>query len=249
MDDSDVPTQRPDGRGRTATRANLTGATASRRRFLVGVAATAGFGGLAGCLGGLSDAGTNAFAENPVTEGVERRPRIGPGREETPITVVAFDDPSCPSCASLHGGAFQRIESEWVEEGRATVYSRAYYFVADWGRPAVNALVEAYRREPAAYGQLKAAYYRHQDDLSTDTVLDRTATFLDDVDAAVDPDPVVRAARERTHESLIDGDDEAAEAAGVNGVPTVFLFRAGEFVTTLGDDSFDAYESAVESHA
>jgi protein-disulfide isomerase len=64
-----------------------------------------------------------------------------------PITLVTFDDPSCPSCAKLHDGAFQRIESEWV------------------------------------------------------------AT-----------DPVMRAAREGTHEQVIAEDESIAREVGVNGV-------------------------------
>jgi protein-disulfide isomerase len=210
---------------------------------------SAGVAGTAGCLGGLSDAGTRRFADNPVAEGIDERPRLGPPRAETPITLVSFDDPSCPSCASLHGGAFEAIRSQWVAEGRATVYSRAYYFVHEWGRSAVNALLETYEREQSAYWALKAAYYEHQADIDSESVLDRTATFLEEIDTAVDAGAVTAAARERTHRSAVAADDQAGTAAGIDGVPTVFVFHSGEFVTTLRDDGFDAYESAVESHA
>lgn len=225
------------------------GESASRRWFLRGLVAGAGVAGLAGCVGGLSDAGERPFGENPVAEAVGSRPRLGPPRAQTAITLVSFDDPSCPSCSSLHHGAFERIESEWVAEGRATVYSRAYYFVHDWARSAVNALLETHERDPTAYWDLKAAYYEHQDELDEGNVVERTGDLLEEIGAAVDPEPVRTAARERTHESAIAADDEAAEAAGIDGVPTVFVFREGEFVTTLGDDRFDAYESAVESRA
>jgi protein-disulfide isomerase len=221
----------------------------SRRRFLAAVVASASAAGTAGCLGGLSEAGMQGFADNPVAEGVDDRPRLGPPRAETPITLVSFDDPSCPSCASLHDGAFEAIRSQWVAEGRATVYSRAYYFVREWGRSAVNALLETYERDPAAYWALKGAYYEHQDDIDAGSVVDRTAAFLDGIDTGVDVEAVTTAARERPHRSAVAADDEAGTAAGINGVPTVFVFHRGEFVTTLRDDGFDAYESAVESHA
>lgn len=239
----------PEGSDAASRVTSRPGESASRRGFLRGLAASAGVAGLAGCLGGLSDAGKRSFAENPVAEGVDSRPRLGPPRAETAITLVAFDDPSCPSCSSLHDGAFQRIRSEWIAEERATLYSRAYYFVHDWARPAVNALLETHERDPAAYWDLKAAYYEHQDELDEETVVERTGGLLDEIGATVDPEPVTTAARERTHESAIAADDEAATAAGIDGVPTVFVFREGTFVTTLGDDRFEAYESAVESSA
>lgn len=239
----------PDG-GRPSDWSGETAAAVSRRRFLAAVS-TAGVAGLAGCPGGLSGEGEQRFGENPVADGVGERPRLGPAREETEITVVAFDDPSCPSCASLHDGAFQGIESEWVAAGRATVYNRAFYFVSDWARPAVNALLETYRQAPATYWDLKAAYYEHREDLTEENVAERTESLLEGIDAGgdLDRDAVTRALRDRAHSAAIDADVAAAEAAGVNGVPTVFLFRDGEFVTTLGDDSFDAYESAIESVA
>ncbi|PSQ15872.1 hypothetical protein BRD00_12720 [Halobacteriales archaeon QS_8_69_26] len=216
-----------------------------RRRFLR-VAAAGTVLGAVGCLGGLDEAGQRPLSENPVAANLQGRPRLGPGHGETPVTLVAFDDPSCPYCAKLSTGAMDRIESEWVAEGRATVYNRSYYFVEDWSRPAINGLLAAWDRDPDAYRHLEAAYFRHQDDLSVGNVAERTAGFLDGTDLA--PEPVVAAVRDRPHASRIDADVEAAERAGIDGVPTVFVFDEGEFVTTLGNDDFEAYRSAVESN-
>lgn len=255
MDDTD-PARRHDRRTEPIpTREAGSHATPSRsrRRFLGALAATGTAVGLAGCLGGLSDAGKRRFAENPVAAGVEQRPRRGPPREASAITLVAFDDPSCPSCADLHDGAFQRIETEWLATGRATLYSRMRPTVADWGRPAYNALLEAAGRDMATYLALEAAYYEHQGELTADNVAEKTGAFLADADSSVtrsvDPAAIVRASRERPHAATIDADAAAAKEAGINGVPTVFVFREGEFVTTLGNDRFAAYRSAVESHA
>lgn len=222
--------------------------TVDRRRFLRGLA-TGSVAALAGCLGGISDAGKRPFADNPVAEGVEERPRRGRPRRDTSITLVAFDDPSCPACSDLHEGAFRRIESEWLDTGTATAYSRMRPTVAEWGRPAWNGLLETYRQAPEAYPELKRAYYDHQDDLTEDNVAAKTETFLADGDRSVDPVAVVQAVRDRPYAEQIEADAAVAEDAGVNGVPTVFVFRDGEFVTTLGDEDFAAYRSAVESHA
>lgn len=219
----------------------------SRRRFLQGVAASGVVAGIAGCTGEASSGAP--FAENPVAEDIASRPTLGQGHEQTPITLVFFDDPSCPYCAQLHEGAFRKIESEWVDEGRATVYSRFYPFVEDWARPAVNGLLETHARDPATYWKLTSAYFRNQDELYESNVADKTAAFLDDIGADVDTGAVKTAVRERSHRSVIDEDESIAREIGVRGVPTVYLFHEGEFVTTLGDDGFDAYRSAIESRA
>lgn len=222
--------------------------TVSRRRVLGGLAAGSVVS-LAGCFGGITDAGKRPFADNPVAEGVDERPRRGRPRRDTSITLVAFDDPSCPACSDLHEGAFRRIESEWLGTGTATAYSRMRPTVAEWGRPARNGLLETYRQAPEAYPELKRAYHDHQEELTEDNVVAKTEAFLADLDQSVDPAAVVQAVRDRPYAEQIDADAAVAEDVGVNGVPTVFVFRDGEFVTTLGDEDFAAYRSAVESHA
>ena len=219
--------------------------TFGRRRVLA-AAAGSGLAAIAGCLGGISEAGKRPFSENPIAENAADRPRLGPAREDSEIAIVEFFDPSCPSCASFHSGAFEQIESEWVEPGRATVYSLAYPIVEEWGERAIHGLVEVYRRSPDLFWDLKADYYAHQDELTDDSVVEMTESFLADAD--VDGEAVAEAVRTKPHASYVDADTDAADEAGVRGVPTTFVFVDGEFVTTLNDDGFETYEATVEGY-
>jgi len=220
----------------------------SRRTFLASVGAV-GFASLAGCLGGvggLTDAGKRSFAENPVASDVEGRPRLGAGHAKTDVTLVAYFGPSCPPCASFHDDTVQEIKSEWIDEGKATMYNRAMPFVEAWARPATHALYEVHSQRPAAYWDLKANYYDGQDDLTESNLVEKTREYLDAVD--VDVDAVTTAIEEEAHDAVITADVEAADEAGITSIPTTLVFEDGEFVTALGDDDFEAYQSAVQSH-
>jgi protein-disulfide isomerase len=225
----------------------MNGTSFGRRRFL-SAAALSGLGGLAGCLGsgGVSDAGRRDFSSNPVASSLDERPRLGPARSETDITLVTFDDPSCPSCASYHGGTFGEIESKWVESGKATVYNRLYPYVAPWGRTAIHALVAVNRRRPEQFWSLKSKYYDNQDRLSADNIVEETRRFLRDTD--VDADAVARAAENGASESYVSTEVSDGDDAGLYGVPLTYLFEDGEFVTTIMTESFGTFSSAVESH-
>lgn len=217
--------------------------TTSRRGFLAGVA-TVGTLSVAGCLGGLSDAGRRPLEDNPVGRGLADRPRRGPSHEETPITLVEFTDPSCSYCASFYENAFQEIDAEWVETGEATVYNRFRPTVAEWGELAMHALLEAYERDPSLYWKLKAGYFARRDELSESTIATVTQDLLSAAD--VDADAVTAAIDEAAHEATIEADAAAADDAGVDGVPTTLVFVDGAFASALNDEDFGAFEAAVE---
>lgn len=220
----------------------------ARRREVLSVVAGASVASLAGCTGGVSDAGERPLAENPVADGIDDRPGLGPGRESTEITLVGFSDPSCGYCASFHEETLPEIESEWVEAGRATVYDRWYPVVAEWGESAIHGLVEVHRQQrPEQYRALASSYFEHQDELSEETLVEHTRSVLDG--SAVDVEAVTRAIEDRSHGEYVSADVAAAEAAGVSGTPTTFVFVEGEWVTAVrGDAEFERFRTAVESH-
>lgn len=216
----------------------------SRRAFLATAASGAAIS-VAGCLGGgLSEAGQQPLAENPVGRDLDERPHVGPGHEKTRIALVEFTDPSCSFCASFHDGAFQEIQAEWVDPGEATVYNRFRPTVAEWGEQAMHGLFEVYDRQPSLYWDLKAGYFDRRDDLSTSALPAITEELLADAD--VDVDAVLAAIEEAAHEDRIENDASFAEEAGVNGVPTTLVFVEGAFSSALNDDDFGAFEAAVE---
>lgn len=222
----------------------MNGGRIGRRRFL-GTALGAGVVGLTGCLSSseLPEAGKRPFESNPIAEDIETRPRLGPPRSETSITVVTFDDASCPGCSKFHDNALAKIRSNWVDEGKATVYTRQFPYVSEWAVRASHALVEVQKREPAAYWTLASSYYDAQASITKRNLYDKTRAFLEDT--SVNADAVVSAARNTSNNSYVREDINAGEEAGVYGVPTNFLFEDGEFVTVLFNRSFLTFRSAL----
>lgn len=219
-----------------------------RRKFLASMAAGVGAVGLSGCFG-TSDAGEKPLAENPVARDLDERPHIGPGYEESRLTLVVFDDPNCGNCASFHSGAFQTIESDWVDDGTASVYSRSPA-LGGWSEMAAHGLEETHDRNPDAFWTLLNRYFANQDDMSEDNVVERTRSFLSDAD--VDEAAVATAIENEAHSEILAADADAADAANDGpffATPKTWVFEDGEFVAVVGNEGFDAFESAVEGNA
>ena len=198
----------------------------SRRRYLAGLAAVTA---LAGCSGG-GDA--QSLQEHPSGEGIDSQPVLGPEPAEAEGTIVAFEDPSCPTCARFESSTFPQLKSELIDEGRVSFVFRSIPVVYDWGEPATMALEATYDRSESAFWSLKSHYYAQQSGFTTDSVLDRTESFLadeTDVDAAA-----VRADTEaETFQDAVDLDLSASESAGVFDTPTLFCFDGDGFTTSV----------------
>lgn len=220
-----------------------------RRRFLraTGVASTAA---VTGCVTGGSsgggedgDAAGRTVEEHPAAAGIESQPRHG---DLGGHLVVAFEDPSCARCAAFHEGTVPKIESNIVDPGKGAYAFRNYPVVYPWGEPATQALESAFARDGDAFWSLLDYYFSNQSAFSTDDVLDRTASFLDD-ETALDGEAVANDARDEAHGDAVQADLDAADEAGLGKTtPTVLLFEDGEYVTTAsGSISYDVIARAL----
>jgi protein-disulfide isomerase len=230
-----------------------------RRGFL---AASVGVvGGLSGCLSGQRPSerppeerggdGTtdgpdsSSLRGHPAARGLDRRPHLGPPPLEADAVVVAFEDPSCPTCRRFEENAGSRIRSELVAAGRASFVHRHYPIVYEWGKPAVQALEATFVRDADAFWQLRRQYYEAQRSFTVDNVLALTREFLAS-ETAVDAEAVVADARDRVHDEAVRADLDAGDAASVRVTPTTVLFRDGRFVTSVtGSKSFAVYREAL----
>lgn len=216
-----------------------------RRRTVLAGAGSLAAGSLAGCLG-PSGAGKRPLATNPAGQDLDRQPRLGPSHEETGITLVSFQIPTCTNCASFHRRTVPEIRSEWVAHGEATMFVRNVR-PTSWAVEAVHALEETRLQAPDLYWTLKTHYYENQGSMSKDNVVEKTRSFL--ADEAVDADAVAQAAETKAHSDAISLDRSAyQEAVRIPATPTNFVFEDGEFVTIIHNETFDAFVSAIESN-
>ncbi|WP_049936514.1 DsbA family protein [Haloplanus natans] len=224
----------------------------TRRAVLASGGALLGTGCLGGAGGdgsgdGTDDGGGGAppLADHPVGQNLAAQPRLGPDPAEATGVIVAFEDPSCPRCAAFESVTVPKIRSELVDPGDAAYVVRTVPLVYPWGEPAIQALEATYARDADAFWALLTHYFDEQDAFDTGNVLDRTATFLS-AETSVDAAAVVDDAEEAAYDDAVGTDLAAAEAAGVSGTPTVFLFRDGQYRTRVtGSVSFNLVQQSL----
>jgi protein-disulfide isomerase len=194
-----------------------------------------------------------SLPDHPALTGIESEPALGPAPGEAPALVVGFEDPSCITCQRFETGTFPKLESELVSTGKLTFSYRVFPITYPWGEPASQALEATYAAAveagagpdaPAFWG-LKDHYYAERDRFGTDNVYDLTESYLA-AETELDATAVVEGAREGRHSGAVQTDVDAGNAAGVSSTPTFYLFREGEFQTTVrGAQSYDVFAAAL----
>lgn len=236
----------------------------TRRATLLGAGALAA-SAIAGCLGGDGSSGADdsptgdgssggatpteepqTLDTHPAAAGLESQPVRGPDPAEAEATVIAFEDPSCPTCARFESRTVPRIEEELVARGRGSFVFRGYPVIYPWGKPATQALEAAFARNADAHWALKAHYYDEQSSFDDANVLDRTREFLA-AETDLDADAVVEDAESKAYDAEVQSDLQAGMQAGAgHTTPSVFLFKEGEFRTwAAGSVSFSVIENAL----
>lgn len=228
----------------------ITGVSVSRRTLLGGGAAglVVAVGGVVatGALGGGGNGSANAsLDDHPAASGLGSQPTLGPAPTDADGTIIAFEDPSCPSCARFELGTFPKLKERLVDTGAVSFVFRGIPVVRPWGDPAVLALEATYARDEAAFWSLKEFYYRSQSNLDGQTVESETRQFLAD-QTDVDAGAVLSDVDGATHRDAVDADRQSSRRAGVRGTPTFFLFEGDSFVTDIvGPQPYSVFKNAL----
>ncbi|MFB6071778.1 MAG: DsbA family protein [Halobacterium sp.] len=165
---------------------------------------------------------------------------MGPKPGTAEGTIIAFEDPSCPSCRRFEAVVLPKLKRGLVDPGRVSFVYRNVHAVRDWAEYATLALETVYARDAAAFWELKSYYFQHQPDVTTQNVEARTREFLDA--SSLDAASVRREIESGTHRPALRTDVQAAETAGVQGTPTFFLFDAGADVgRILGPQPYSVF--------
>lgn len=210
--------------------------------FAVAVAAAAALVGVA--LLGRGDSGGPA-TEAPVVDlsGIPQNGRtLGP--DEAQVTLVEWADPQCPACRVYTEEFFPTVVDEYVRPGRINTEFRGFPFIGEDS-------VEAYRFLLAAAEQdklweLQEALYRHQggenDGWVTDELVRELATEIDGLDV----DRLFADAESEAVVAEAEGADEAAQAAGIQGTPTLQIVIGDEAPYTIQVANVDQLRAALD---
>lgn len=115
---------------------------------LASTAGLAGVVGLPGSLGPGSGAGGTPLEDHPAAGQVDGQSYLGEQPRDAEKLVVAFEDPSCPTCKRFHATGFQDPEAEVVEPDSASFVYRPYRYTGRaWATPAIHAILETAERD------------------------------------------------------------------------------------------------------
>lgn len=224
----------------------------NRRMYLASTGATAIL--LGGCLGGDSATDLSSGAEtsgglplpsHPAAANINAQPRLG-SLDTAQHTIIAFKDPSCPRCRAFKQSALPEIKSKLVSPDKAAYVLRNYPIMQAWGEPATQALEATFDRSESAHWELERYYYRVQEELKMDNVVEKTRTFPES-NTDIAASDVISDVKADAYGDAISADKAAGEEANIGSTtPGILLFREDEYVTTVtGSVSYDLIATAL----
>ncbi|MFB6188554.1 MAG: DsbA family protein [Halapricum sp.] len=168
--------------------------------------------------------------DHPAASDLAAQPTLG---EFTGKVVIAFEDPSCPTCRGFYRHVYPKLQSKLIDTGKTAYVFRNYPVIYPWGKPASKALEATFQRDSAVGWDLLDFYFREQGSFDTDSVRAKTETYLND-ETSVDGTAVIEAVERGEADAAVQADLDAGKAAGVGGrTPTFVLFRGDEYVTQV----------------
>lgn len=219
----------------------------TRRSLLAGTAAV-GVVGAAGCLGGgTGDGGGSGNAldtgeydcdlTEPTDPTLDYRPTLG--NSDADVVVRAFEDFTCPHCATYKLEEFPAIREEFVEPGDILYEHWDFPIPVNetWAVPVASAArgVGARQGDEAFFAFSSAAYESQGN-------YDGEAIGAAAEDAGADPCAAIADAQFASYEDASMSDRSEGESMGVSGTPTIFV--NGEAVEGYDSGSIAA---AIES--
>lgn len=191
-----------------------------------------------------SEASVSAIS-HVAAKNAGNEPTLGPAPGEGKATIIAYEDPSCPSCREFETGTFPELREKLIEPGDLSFVYRTFPHVQQWAMPATQVLESAYAADAEAFWSLKAHFYEEQGAFSSDNVFSKSQAFLD-AETSVDAAVVVEEAKQGKHDAAIQADTKVRKEADVKYTPTFFMFRDGEYRTkAVGSQSYSVFKNSL----
>jgi protein-disulfide isomerase len=208
----------------------------TRRALLAGAGAT--LAATAGCLGSVtgSGGGDDTNCDLSARETVESLPAPALGPDDAGVTVMSFEDFSCPHCQTYHLEEFPDIESELVGDGVRYEHHDLPIPVSQqwsWATASAARAVQDSTDDETFFDYAKALF-ENQGSYSMSLV----ESLANDVGA--DGCDVRAAAENVRYRPVLETDRQRGLDMGAQGTPAVFV--NGQQVSA----TFDAVRSAVE---
>jgi protein-disulfide isomerase len=169
------------------------------------------------------------------------------GEESAPVTIVVFGDFYCNHCGAFSLRERPRVESEYVETGKARLVF--YDFVLD-PRPQAGTFLAARAARCAGdqgrYWEYHDRLYRTQ--LTWGAESDKVGAFQDmGEDLGLDGDEFKGCLNSDRHAQEVSANIELAHALGLDGTPAILVGTEGGMSRRLPTYLFEVIQEAVEA--
>jgi protein-disulfide isomerase len=164
------------------------------------------------------------------------------GKEDAPISIVAFEDFKCPNCKNFMENVVPTIQQKYIDTGKAKMYILNWPFLAAKANLSPDDSVLAAQAAECAYDQTGNAGFENMS-----TIIFRAQGPEDQVWATkdklvelagsvegVDPAKLGQCIDAGTTKARVDADKKQGDDAGVNGTPSVYV--NGLFVPNFSAD-------------
>jgi protein-disulfide isomerase len=205
----------------------------TRRAYLAGLA---GVSGLAGCLGGGSSGSSGCeISDEPV---VESLPAPVLGNPDADVTVMVFEDFSCPHCATFSLEVLPKLRESYADPGTIRYEHHDLPIPVDekWSWKAASA-ARGVQDEVGddAFFAFTHALFENQGDYSMSLLTD-LANEVDAPGCAIQADAV-----NETYRPVLEADRQYAVELGAGGTPAVYV--NGEAV----EPAYDPVAAAIDA--
>jgi protein-disulfide isomerase len=168
------------------------------------------------------------------------------GEESAPVTILVFGDFYCNHCAAFSLRERPRVESEYIETGKARLVF--YDFVLD-PRPQAGTFLAARAARCAGdqgrYWEYHERLYRSQ--ITWGMESDKLGVFREYGEAlGLDNDEFRACLNSDRHAQEVSANTELAKALGLDGTPAVLVGTEGGMNRRLPDYYFETIQEAVE---
>lgn len=182
---------------------------------------------------------------HPSVDGLFNEPTQGPKPFTAKATMIAFEDPSCPSCVQFETNTYPKLKKNLIDSGELSFVYRSFPIVKPWGVKATYALDAVYARSESGFWDLKAYYFDNQDQFSSQNVMPKTKEFVDE-DLGMSGQTIVAEVQSKKHKQQVREDMLAGKKSNIRGTPSFHLFRSGKHLTKVtGSQSYRVFKNAL----
>lgn len=204
--------------------------------------AGAGLAGLAGCTGNATPDGVSAAGDCTIESEstVSELPPPVAGDPGADVSVMVFEDFSCPHCRTYHLDVYPTIASEYLDSGQVRyehhdlpipVDERWSWWVASAARGVQDTVGDA------AFFEFAARAFERQPDYSMGALAEMAEAV------GADPCAIQTDAANESYRPVLETDRELSQEMGVSGTPGAFV--NGESVPATVEGLRGAIERAL----